>query len=272
MKKYLTLFVFTCLAVLTQAQNKIDSNSLNTINKNFEKINALIDKLAIKIDSIDIKNEKRNKTFIDSIANLNINIQTLKADSTNLQASLFNLKKTDSLHMREATMGKTIKEEIEKIIQQLPNQNSNINPEIINAIYNVHQIAPLQKIGLLDNFNRILKTITTVKEYLNKNPFDSIQNSNYINNLIAAKQETSSLNFKNLDQEIDIYIDLLVRYCNKTKEVGKIINDSINKEDIRPIALINLKKSTMEYGFLLNEIKTAQKNIKYKFTFKACSE
>jgi hypothetical protein len=274
MKKSLTLFVFICLAAITHAQSKIDSINLNAISKNFEKTNALIEKLAIKIDSIDIKNEKRNKTFIDSIANLNKNIQTLKADSTILQVSLFNLKKTDSLHMREATMGKTIKEEIEKIIQQLPNLNSGSYPEIIKTIYNVHQIAPLQKIEVLDNFYRLSKNIATVKEYLATKPFDSLQNSNYLDSLNASKQEANSLNFKILEQEIDIYIDLLEMYCFKTKEVGKAIKESVGKvNDLnRPITLLNQKRKTTGFGFLLNEIKKAQKNLNYVFIFKACSE
>jgi hypothetical protein len=272
MKKTINLFIFLFLAFITNAQSKLDTSS--SLDRNFENTNKLIQNLSIKVDSIDIKNEVRSKNLKDSINKLNKIIEKLKLDSTNLQVNISNLSKKDSLNTLASANSEKVKEQFDNIIQQLSNQNSNINPEILKLINDVNIIVPLKKIDVLANFTRLTKTISNVREYLNNKPYDSLLNNNYLDSLSSSKQEINSFHFKNLGLEIDFYIDLLEMYCSKTKEVGKEINESVGSvnELNRPIRLLNQKRKTMEFGFLLNEIKKAQRTINYKFIFKACTD
>ena len=98
-------------------------------------------------------------------------------------------------------------------------------------------------------------------------PFDSIVNVYYLNELTLIKPAAS--NFKNLEKEIDRYINTLKNYCSATKAVGTKVSETAGNTAVRNQKLYLLKTYYKDYDYLITQLDIAMDKVDYKFTFKA---
>ena len=105
-----------------------------------------------------------------------------------------------------------------------------------------------------------------MKKYL-KQPFDSIENINYLNALTLIKPAAS--NFKNLQKDIDKYINTLKNYCSATKAVGTKVSETAGNTAVRNQKLYLLQTYYKDYDYLITQLDIAMDKVDYKFTFKA---
>ena len=233
------------------------------------KIDAKIDSIEAFIKKIDTTNQV-NTALKAEILLTNKSFYALSADKTSIQTNLNSARDSIKNFINSKDINENIikeyKKNFEKIIEFLSNENAGFNGEILKALDDANNTKPFSNISTLNAYVKINGSIEKAKKYL-KQPFDSIENTNYLNSLTLIKPAAS--NFKNLQNDIDKYITLLNGYCAATYEVGTTIAASIKIPETRNPKLYIQKNKFKEYDFLISQIDIARENPNYKFTFKA---
>ena len=246
------------------AQND-SSKLLNRINK----IDVKIDNIETFIKKIDTTNQE-NKKLKAEIQENNKSFYALSADKTSIQINLNSARDSIKNFINNKDINENIikeyKKNFEKIIEFLSNENGGFNDEILKALDDANNTKPFSNISILNAYVKINGSIEKVKKYL-KQPFDSIVNVNYLNELTLIKPAAS--NFKNLEKEIDRYINTLKNYCSATKAVGTKVSETAGNTAVRNQKLYLLKTYYKDYDYLITQLDIAMDKVDYKFTFKA---
>jgi len=262
MKKQFILFLFILIISKTYAQkDSLLSVKINNIDAKTDHIESFIKKLE--------SSDQKNRFLEDSIIKLNRENISISSQNQSYSSKLNSAQLTiGTLQLQADNVGK-YKAKFEKIISLLSNEHATFNPELIKILEDASKLLEFSNVKVLENFIRLGSDIEGIKNYVEKKPYDSIENINYLSKLSTLKKETAQLKFENLESDVDFYIDIVSTYCLITKKIGTTIAESVGKKSVRDVVLLDLKKKYKDYIYLITEIEKAQRDPNYKFNFRA---
>jgi hypothetical protein len=273
--KKIILFIFTVVLYINLfAQNekpaagtaeKAKEEKPNPINTRLDEIFSIVKNIEATTklnqkaeeDLFKLKEDLRNVTTNrDALSTL---INSYQISSKNLQSQVDALSASST----------TLKGKVEKIVALLQNERAGFNPEILKLLEDIHLSNNFTNYAVLDNFKRISGDMDIIKHYIEKKPFDSLDNKTHIKKLEELKQEATKYKFVNFSNDVDSYLTLLSNYCYVTKKFASFFDDPQAKnEKIRNPKLAKLRQDYINYVFIISEIDKALVDVNYKYPYK----
>ena len=260
MKKLSFYFIFIFLMKNGYSQIKNDTLLL----KKIDQIDFKLDRISNRIDSFKI-------------------IQKVKTDSINILLSRFNEfenliiskdrlieKNKIEIDQKNLELQNKISENIqflkqeESIIAALQDEHYNFNPKILEILSsNSIILYSINNKDILSKFKTISSQLAEVKQYVDNNPFDLLQNNRFVDALSNLKKYAEK--FNQLKEDLIFFTSLLNGYSNATNEVLKTIKETAGKQTLRYSELFRVEKiNAQNYIYLRQEIDKAKKDLNYK--------
>jgi hypothetical protein len=273
--KKIILFIFTVVLYINLfAQN--EKPAAGTAEKAKEEkpnpINTRLDEIYYSVKNIEL-------TILTN-KNLESEVIKLKKDLKDAEEQIMfqaNLKKDAQIKAQNLQtekdslikVSKNNKSQNEKIVALLQNEHAGFNPEILKVLEDIHLANNFTNYAILDNFKRISGDMDIIKNYIEKKPFDSLDNKTHIKKLEELKQEATKYKFVNFSNDVDSYLTLLSNYCYVTKKFASFFDDPQAKnEKIRNPKLAKLRQDYINYVFIISEIDKALVDVNYKYSYK----
>jgi hypothetical protein len=269
MKKFI-LFIFTIILYTNLfAQKEKDS----IVKEKPNPVNIRLDEIYYSVKNIELT-ILTNKKLEEDVIKLKQDLR----DAEGMKITLMNLKndaqiKVQNLQTEKDSLikvSKYYKSQNEKIVALLQDEHAGFNREILKVLEEINLVYGVTNYQVLENFKRISVDMDIIKNYIEKKPFDSLENKSHLKKLEELKQEATKYKFVNFSNDVEKYSDILSNYCYVTKKFANFFDDpSAKNEKIRNPKLAKLRQDYINYVFIISEIDKALVDVNYKYPYKA---